>query len=155
MTEVPPSVIDYLDSQRCLTLATASNEGEPNAATLLYVNDGVELFVWFGSSSKSLARVEENPRVSFAIDEYADDFSQTKGVQGRGRCEPVTGDDVARAAMMFGDRFPQIEPSGSTASIVFYRIRPTELLFIDNTGKDRRKHEFGFDFHRDRVLGDG
>ena len=79
------------------------------------------------------------PRVGFAIDEYAPDWRQTKGVQGSGSCEPVTGEGIAEAAMKFGEKFPDLSPGGSTANISFYRIRPDELEFIDNSGREEQR----------------
>jgi nitroimidazol reductase NimA-like FMN-containing flavoprotein (pyridoxamine 5'-phosphate oxidase superfamily) len=144
-------VLDYLGQERALTLATATQGGEPHAATLLYVNDGIDLYVWLKPGSRTAENLASNARVGFAIDEYAPDWRQTKGVQGSGRCEPVTGEGIASAAMKFGDRFPDLSPGGSTASIAFYRIVPDELDFIDNTGSEKSADEFGFSYRTDRV----
>ncbi len=43
--EVPQHVLDYVSGESALTLATATGDGEPHAATFLYVNDGVDLFI--------------------------------------------------------------------------------------------------------------
>ncbi len=150
--EVPQHVLDYLESQKTLTLATTSGSGEPHAATLLYANDGIELHLWLKPGSRTAENLDANSRVGFAIDEYATDWRQTKGVQGTGSCEPVTGEGIATSAMRFGERFPELEPSGSTASIAFYRIRPDELEFIDNSGSEKDEGEFGFSYKSDRVV---
>jgi uncharacterized protein YhbP (UPF0306 family) len=44
MAEVPQEVLDYLGSQKTLTLATTGLDG-PWAATLTYVNDGSNIFI--------------------------------------------------------------------------------------------------------------
>lgn len=131
--EVPDYVVEYLDQQRTLTLATAGSGGSPHAATLVYVNKGPLLYIWVRQSAATAAQVDANPEVGFAIDEYAEDWRQTKGVQGTGRCEPVTdGTELASAAELFGDRFPDLRP-GATSAVTFFRITPTELYFIDNS----------------------
>jgi uncharacterized protein YhbP (UPF0306 family) len=149
---VPQHVLDYLAGERALTLATAG-DGGPHAATFLYVSDGIDMLIWLKPGSKTAENVAANPRVGFAIDEYAPDWRQTKGVQGSGRCEPVTGEGIAAAAMRFGDRFPDLSPGGSTANIAFYRIVPDELQFIDNTGSEKSDGDFGFSYKSDRVYG--
>jgi uncharacterized protein YhbP (UPF0306 family) len=149
--EVPQHVLDYIGGEKALTLATASGDA-PHAATYLYVNDGVDMFIWLKPSSRTAQNVKSNPRVGFAIDEYAPDWRQTKGVQGSGSCEPVTGEGIAEAAMKFGEKFPDLSPGGSTANISFYRIRPDELEFIDNSGSEKSSEEFGFDYTSDQVL---
>jgi uncharacterized protein len=154
MAEVPQHVLEYISGESAMTLATASSDGDPHAATYLYVNDGAELFIWLKPSSRTAQNVKGNPRVGFAIDEYADDWRQTKGVQGSGSCEPVTGEGIAAAAMKFGEKFPDLTPGGSTANISFYRVRPHVLEFIDNTGTEKSSEEFGFDYSSDQVYSD-
>jgi len=130
-TDVPDYVVDYLDQQKTLTLATAAPG--PHAATLVYVNKGPQLYIWVHQSSVTASQIDSNPEVAFAIDEYSDDFRQTKGVQGSGRCEAVgDGDDLASVADLFGKKFPDLRP-GATSAVTFFSITPTELQYIDNT----------------------
>lgn len=150
--EIPGEVLDYLSAQNTLTLATASPSGTPHAATFLYVNEGPSLYFWSKASTESSRHIEKNPLVAFTIDEYTDDLSQTRGVQGVGECSPLlSGEQIARVADLFGQKFPSLSP-GATMSISFYRITPTEVQFIDN----RRNRSlsspgvFGADFHRER-----
>jgi uncharacterized protein YhbP (UPF0306 family) len=150
--ELPGEVLDYLSAQNTLTLATASPTGTPHAATFLYVNEGPSLYFWSKAATKSASHIEQNPLVAFTIDEYSDDLTQTRGVQGVGECSPLlSGEQIARVADLFGQKFPALSP-GATMSIAFYRITPTEIQFIDN----RRSRSlsspgvFGADFHRER-----
>jgi uncharacterized protein YhbP (UPF0306 family) len=150
--ELPGPVLEYLSAQNTLTLATASPTGTPHAATFLYVNEGPSLYFWSKSSAESSRHIEQNPLVAFTIDEYTDDLSQTRGVQGIGECSVLlSGEQIARVADLFGQKFPSLSP-GATMSISFYRITPTEIQFIDN----RRSRSlsspgvFGAEFHRER-----
>jgi hypothetical protein len=43
-TAVPEAVLEYLSSEKTVTLATASPDGAPHASTFMYVNDGVDLY---------------------------------------------------------------------------------------------------------------
>jgi CRP-like cAMP-binding protein len=150
--ELPGPVLEYLSAQNTLTLATASPTGTPHAATFLYVNEGPSLYFWSKASTESSRHIDQNPLVAFTVDEYADDLSQTRGVQGVGECSVLlSGEQIARVAALFGDKFPSLSP-GATMSISFYRITPTEIQFIDN----RRSRSlsspgvFGAEFHRER-----
>jgi uncharacterized protein YhbP (UPF0306 family) len=150
--ELPGPVLEYLSAQNTLTLATASPTGTPHAATFLYVNDGPSLYFWSKTSTESSRHIEQNPLVAFTIDEYTNDLSQTRGVQGIGECSVLlSGEQIARVADLFGQKFPSLSP-GATMSISFYRITPTEIQFIDN----RRSRSlsspgvFGAEFHRER-----
>ena len=150
MAEVPQEVLDYLGSQKTLTLATSGLDG-PWAATLTYVNDGPDIFIWTKPHSNTARHIDQNPSAAFAIDEYSEDWRQTKGIQARGRCSPVTGEGMARAADLFGQKYPQLRP-GSTSAVIFFRIEPDVLEFIDNTRGVEEADEFGADFRRQSIL---
>jgi uncharacterized protein YhbP (UPF0306 family) len=151
--DVPARVLEYLGEQSTLTLATASLAGVPHASTFLYVNDGPALYFWTKPHTTTARHVDQNPVVSFAIDEYASDLRQTKGVQGRGECRVLlSGEEIARVADLFGQKFPDLSP-GATMSISFFCIVPTDLEFIDNTGAgaEATGGRFGAEFHRERA----
>ena len=149
-TDVPQEVLDYLGSQKTLTLATTGIDG-PWAATLTYVNDGPRLYLWMKPHSATAGHLDVNSRAAFAIDEYTEDWRQTKGIQGRGTCTPVQGEEIARAADLFGQKYPQLRP-GSTSAVIFFRVEPDSLEFIDNSRGAEETDEFGAEFRRETVL---
>jgi uncharacterized protein YhbP (UPF0306 family) len=149
--QLPGPVLEYLQSHNTLTLASASSAGIPRAATFLYVNEGPSLYFWTRTSTVVARNIEQNPLVSFTIDEYTTDLNETRGIQGTGECRPLlSGEQIARVADLFGQKFPSLSP-GATMSIAFFRITPTELQFIDNTGAGGTAPagQFGADFHRE------
>jgi uncharacterized protein YhbP (UPF0306 family) len=152
--ELPQHVLEYLEGHSTITLATASPAGVPRAATLLYVNRGPLLYMWVRPNTTTARHVEQNSLVSFAIDEYAEDWRQTKGIQGNGECQVVLGgEEIAKAALLFGQKFPNVSSGSSTMGIYFLKLTATQLRFIDNTkaGADSQE-EFGVDYQSDEVL---
>ena len=147
---VPPEVLDYLGSQKALTLATSGDDG-PWAATLTYVNDGPEIYIWTKAGSNTSKHIDQNPKAAFTIDEYAEDWRQTKGIQGRGECSPVTGEGIAKVADLFGQKFPQLRP-GSTSAVTFHKIAPDTLEFIDNSRGVDDTADFGAEYRRESAL---
>jgi len=152
--ELPQHVLDYLAEQSTITLATASPSGVPRAATLLYVNKGPRFYMWVRPKTTTARHVEQNPLVSFAVDQYAEDWRQTKGVQGNGECSVVLGgEEIAEAAMLFGQKFPNVASGSSTTGIFFLKLTATQVQFIDNSqAGERSAEEFGVDYHADEVL---
>jgi uncharacterized protein YhbP (UPF0306 family) len=148
--DLPPTVLEFLQGHQILTLATASSAGIPRASTFLYVNDGPHLYFWTRAITTTARHVQQNPVIAFTIDEYTDDLHQTRGVQGAGECSVVLqGEQIARVADLFGQKFPSLAP-GSTMSISFFRITPTDLEFIDNTqAGGQTEGTFGAEFHRE------
>jgi uncharacterized protein YhbP (UPF0306 family) len=153
-TDVPPHVLDYLRDRQTLTLATASPGAVPHATTLVYVADGIALCVWTDPESTTARHIAQNPVVSFAIDEFAPDWRETKGIQGMGNCQVVLDSvEIARVIELFEGKHPTL--SGAlTSSLSFFRIAPTELRFIDNTAAEAADqvmyhHELVYSLFRD------
>ena len=44
----------------------------------------------------------------------------------------MQGEEIARAADLFGQKYPKLRP-GSTSAVVFFRLEPDSLEFIDNS----------------------
>ena len=115
--QLPGPVLEYLREHNTLTLATASGSGIPRAATFLYVNEGPSLYFWSKGSAISARHIQQNPMVAFTVDEYTNDLTQTRGVQGMGQCSMILdGTEVARVADLFGQKFPALAP-GTTMRI--------------------------------------
>lgn len=152
--EVPQAVLDYLSSEKTMTLATATNGGVPYATTFLYVNDGPTIYFWSRATTTTAKLIEQNPTVAFTIDTYSDDLRHVRGVQGSGECSVLlSGRDIAGVADLFGQRFPDLQP-GATVSISFFKIAPTNINYIDNTeeGSAAAAGSFGAEFHTKRAF---
>jgi CRP-like cAMP-binding protein len=151
--DVPSNVLEYLREQKKLTLATASPGAVPYATSLIYVNDGVTLYVWTRPGTTTARHIEQNGVVSFAIDEYAPDWKETKGIQGAGDAQVLLDPgEIDRVVALFEEKFPSLSGSLSK-SLSFFRIAPTQIQFIDNTagGADSGR-EPGIGFHRSLVF---
>lgn len=148
--DVPDHVVDFLDGGKTLTLATVAPDGGPHATTLVYVNDGAVLYVWLRASAATTGQLEKNSQVGFTVDEYVDDWRQTRGVQGTAECTTVAGEELGKVADLFGRKFPDLRP-GATSTVAFFRIEPNELHYIDNTrGQDDPDPD---EYRRESVLG--
>lgn len=153
VTSVPQHVLDYLGEHKKLTLATASTTGMPRAATFMFVNVGPVLYFWTRPETVTAKQIEQNPVVSFTVDDYAEDWTKTRGVQGTGECRVLlNSEEIISVVRAFAEKYPEAKGSGSTTNISFFRISPTQLQFIDNTsGADAPEDEFGLEFKREQV----
>ncbi len=130
--DVPPNVLEYLDQQPTLTLATATRGGVPRATTLTYVNQGTGVYVWTRPETTTARQMEENPVVSFAINQYTPEWRDTKGIQATGEARVVLNpSELTRVVELFEQKYPAL--AGRLASgVSFFRITPSEVQFIDN-----------------------
>lgn len=154
LAEVPAHVLDYLAAQQTLSLATASPEGEPHAATMLYASDGATIYIWTRDKTTTAVHLERNGRVSFTIDDRSPVWDQASGVQGSGSCEPVQdGGQIVELIGLFSEKFDQAVAEESTTGISFYRITPTHLRFIGGTKPrgEGKQEPIGADFREEKV----
>jgi uncharacterized protein YhbP (UPF0306 family) len=146
--EVPPRVVEFLRENQTMTLATATPTGVPRATTLRYVSDDLDLYVWMRSQAWAAQQIEQNPLVSFAINQ------DTAGLQGSGQARVLlSGQEVARAVELFSDKFPMAMGS-STMNISFFRIVPTNVKLVDERyagGRGETQMFAGADFQVDHV----
>ena len=150
--DVPPRVLEYLGQQESLTLATASPAGVPHATTLLYVNDGLALYVCTRPDTVTAGHINQNPAVAFAIDTYAEDWARTRGVQGEGEARVMLNPtEINRVVGLFRQKFrflKDLRPAG----LSFFLVTPTQLHFIDNTsGGEGAGEAPGMAYHRQLV----
>ncbi len=147
---VPMHMLDYLRAQKTLTLATTGRDG-PWAATMTYVHSGRDIYIWTRPDTNTARNLSDDPTVAFTIDEYAGDWRQTRGLQGRGEATSVEGEGVAVASDLFGDKFPDLRP-GSTTTVLFFKITPRTLDFIDNTRGVEESADFGAELHSESII---
>jgi uncharacterized protein YhbP (UPF0306 family) len=144
----PPRVLEFLDAHSSLTLATASPMGTPRATTLRYVNDGLRLYLWVRSQSWTARQIEQNPLVSFTIND------ESAGLQGSGEARPVlSGDETALVVKLFADKFP-MALGASTMNIAFIRIAPIDVKLVDETyggGRGETQMFAGAEYQVDHV----
>jgi uncharacterized protein YhbP (UPF0306 family) len=148
---VPQNVLDFLAEHKKLTLATASTTGVPHAAAFMFVNDGAIIYFWTRPETTTAKQVEQNPVVSFSVDDYVEDWTQLRGLQGAGECRVLlNAQEITNVVRLFADKYPAVQAGSATTNISFFRVTPTQLQFMDNTAK-KGADEFGVDFKRDVV----
>lgn len=104
------AILKLLDSQRLMTLACNRADGRPQASTLGYLNDGLNLYFVTARDSEKLRNMIADPRVGVAIRGEAGE-GEAVGVSIDGRAEEVTdGDEVQRLNDLIIKRSPDVSP---------------------------------------------
>jgi uncharacterized protein YhbP (UPF0306 family) len=151
--EVPAEVLDFLRARNTLTLATAAPAGLPHAATMIYVNDGLALYFCTQPETTTARHLEQNPNVSFTIDEYTSDWGKAKGVQGTGEANVLLSPkDISHVVDLFKEKFPSLSDV-RTSNLSIFRITPTSVQFInnENRGAATAGQTLGVQWHRSMV----
>lgn len=133
-------VLDIIDSERDLTLATVRPDGFPQATTVCYTSDGLTLYIGVGLDSQKARNIRLNNRVSLTITPAYQDWNHIKGLS-MGAIAKIVNDpeEMRHAAERMLKRFPQLKTlmTGTTAvpwtGGLFVKISPQVISLLDYT----------------------
>ena len=83
-------IIDILDANRIMTVATLRPDRWPQATTVGYVNDGFQFWFLCGRDSQKAANLARDNRVSLTINGDPSDIMAITGASMAARAIPVT-----------------------------------------------------------------
>jgi len=135
------AALELLATHSVLTLATL-HEGRPHAASLIYANDGFDLFWVSDPKTRHSSALAVDAGATVTVAGQFEDFTQIRGLQMVGRAVRV--DDVERseqALALLGERYaffrkfrkgPRLLRSQLAAATV-YHFETDAVTLIDNT----------------------
>ena len=132
--EQKSQVLDVLADHNILTLATNREDGWPQATTVGYVNDGLDIYVATFPESQKVQNISRDPRVSLTVDRDNPDWSRIKALSMAATAEIVTAAEVIRdVEQRMTDKFPQLAqmPMPDPSEITFLRLRPKVVSLLD------------------------
>ena len=132
--EVKKKIIDYLAAHRKMTLATATPKGEPMAHTVEYVSEGATVYFATAIDSRKAKNINENPTVSYTVDEDYDDWTKIQGVQMEGNAYILAyKQEIDHAAGLYLKKFPFAKNLPEDIEMIFIKIEPVAGFFLDYT----------------------
>ncbi len=136
----------FLKEISTLTLATASEQGEPWAATVFFAADK-HFNLYFVSDHRTQhgRDMAARSRVAVTVNPDCDNWHAVRGLQISGTVDVVEGAERARALLLYFKKFPQIDalfqsPEGEHEETIaarlkaanFYCVRPETVRVVDN-----------------------
>lgn len=119
------AIVDLLDRERLLTLACLRPDGWPQATTVGYLNEGLNLYFIVSRTSQKFANLQANPRASVAIRAESGPRGDGVGLSMAGRVTEVTNpDSIERINRLVAERYPGVHvycPSGSSVAVLHFR----------------------------------
>lgn len=128
-------VLHVIDNANDLTLATVRPDGYPQATTVSFAHDGLNLYVGIGKHSQKANNVRQNNKVSLTINLPYDDWREIKGLSMSALAEVMedgAGVDTAKACLL--KRFPQIAEwtdAPMAGEMAFLKITPQVISVLD------------------------
>lgn len=127
-------VLDLLASHNILTLATIREDGWPQATTVGYVNEGLEIFVVTFPEAQKVDNIRHDPRVSLTVDHDESDWHNLQALSMAATAELVSDPVVVeRVSRLMREKFPQIEemPEPEPAGMTVLRLTPKVISILD------------------------
>lgn len=119
------AVVALLDAGRLLSLAVNRPDGWPQATTVGYVNEGLNLYIVVARTSQKLANMTADPRVSVVIRSEARQ-GDAVGVSMAARATEITDPVlIERLDRSVRERYPDMHVFGPGAdSVAVVHLRP-------------------------------
>jgi nitroimidazol reductase NimA-like FMN-containing flavoprotein (pyridoxamine 5'-phosphate oxidase superfamily) len=137
-TTIRKRIIDLLDANRIMTLATLRPDGWPQATTVGYVNEGLTFWFLCGRDSQKAANLARDDRVSLTINGDPSDIMAITGLSMAARAVPVTDRAEAEKVLrLMPSKYPDQKtlpvemPTPDDVSL--FRIEPGVISVLDYT----------------------
>lgn len=131
-------ILDVLDANRIMTIATLRPDGWPQATTVGYVNDGLTFWFLCGRDSQKAANLARDNRVSVTINGDPSDIMAITGLSMAARAIPVSDRAEAEKALrLMPTKYPDQKtlPVAMPApdEVSLFRIEPSVISVLDYT----------------------
>jgi PPOX class probable F420-dependent enzyme len=101
-------VARFVARERVARVATAGQGGMPHVVPVCHVLVDGKLYLGSGDDARKVLNVRENPRLAVAVDLYAEDWSQLKGVLLQGTANVLEpGPAFRRVRKALYTKYPQ------------------------------------------------
>jgi general stress protein 26 len=127
-------IISILDDANDMTIATVREDGYPQATTVSYVNDGLNIYFGCATESQKAKNITRNNRVSLTVNLPYASWKEIRGLSIGGRAGRVTNSqEVDQASQLIFEKFPQIAgyAPAELEEIVLFRVTPEIISVLD------------------------
>ncbi len=133
--DLQTEALKIIEDCKDLALATVRPDGFPQATTVSFVHDGLNLYFGCGRSSQKAQNLLRDPRASVTMTAPYESWDDIRGLSLAVRAkEMTTSAEIAEIAKMMVARFPQIanmEPVFETDEVCFFRLTPFVASVLD------------------------
>jgi uncharacterized protein len=136
VNQVRQRLLEFLCAHQVLTLAVGETDGKPCAAALFYaVDEDLRFYVLTDPGTRHGRALLANTAVAGTIQRDRQSWQEITGVQFRGRCRLLTGDERDRAWQVYTARFPFLLTDKFTPALAkteLWCLEPEWMRLIDN-----------------------
>ena len=130
------TILQILSQQTDMTLATLRDDGYPQATTVSYVSDALDIYFATSPKSQKVRNIARSDKISLTVTPPYSDWNSIRGLSIGGRAERLTGPSaILRAEALFFQKFPyvvQYAPD-DRRNLAYFRIIPEFVTVLDYT----------------------
>jgi len=128
-------IADILAATADMTIATVRPDGWPQATTVSFVSDGLDIYFVTGAQSQKAKNIARNNKVSLTVDRPYKTWAAITGISLGGTATRITAEDeVAKIEQLMTKKFPQTaDISMPEDALAFFKITPRVISVLDYT----------------------
>ena len=127
-------ILSILDDATDMTIATVREDGYPQATTVSYVNDGLNIYFGCAANSQKAKNLARDSKVSLTVNLPYTSWNDIRGLSIGGRAQRVTDpQELNEASQLMFEKFPQIAryAPAELEDIVLFRVTPEVISVLD------------------------
>ncbi|MBS0297147.1 MAG: pyridoxamine 5'-phosphate oxidase family protein [Proteobacteria bacterium] len=128
-------IVSVIEAGQDLTLATLRPDGAPQATTVSYASDGLDIYFGCGAQSQKARNLAHDSRVSLTITLPYRVWDEIRGISAFARARRLeTPDELARAGALFLKKFPgELEQhlNSGVGEMIMFRLTLEIVSLLD------------------------
>lgn len=127
-------ILKEMKSHDTMTVATVRRDGWPQATTVVYANDGLDLYFVCDRDSQKARNIARCGKVSVTIDGDSKDWGKTHGLSLAATAKPLKRPaEIAAALKHLARKFPELADLGAEepAELAVIKLVPKIISVID------------------------
>jgi general stress protein 26 len=128
-------ILSILDRANDMTIATVRQDGYPQATTVSYANEGLDIYFGCSEDSQKSWNISRNSKVSLTINLPYANWGEIRGVSVGGHANRLTDPgEIEQAGRLLLQKFPQgiaEYASGAPMGVAFFKVVPKVISVLD------------------------
>jgi nitroimidazol reductase NimA-like FMN-containing flavoprotein (pyridoxamine 5'-phosphate oxidase superfamily) len=127
-------ILNLLARHNIMSLATVRSDGYPQATTVGYANDGMDLYFCCDRASQKVRNLRRCPKVSLTIDRDYKDFRRIKGLSMGATARVLSKPrEIQRALGLLARKFPPMRglSAQDLEETAFVKVTPKVISVLD------------------------
>ena len=130
------TILDILSKQDHMTLATVREDGYPQATSVSYASDGLDIYFGCTPRSQKARNIARSDKISLTVTPPYSDWNSIRGLSIGGRAKLLAEKpQIMRTEALFFAKFPFLVQYGpeDRSDLTLFRITPEIISVLDYT----------------------